>query len=55
MSDTLNYKDNDISYGLVNAKAITKATFNKKDLKKEVWKPMTTLKWTQEPKQKLTL
>lgn len=43
---SLNYQDNDISYGLVNAKPQTQAIVQKSDLKKEQWKPKVTTKWT---------
>jgi len=53
MKNTLTYQDNDPTYGLVNAKP--KAAYTGKDLKKEVWKPKTSLKWTEPYRAPLSL
>lgn len=45
MKQTLSYQDNDVSYGLVNVKPQNKAVVSPSDLKKETWKPKTTLQW----------
>lgn len=55
MKSTLTYQDNDISYGLVTTKPQNKATFSASDLKKETWKPKTTLKWHEPYRAPLTL
>lgn len=43
MKDSLSYQDNDITYGLVNTKPQNRGCFSPSDLKKETWKPKTTL------------
>ena len=55
MKGTLSYQDNDISYGLVNGKHNSKAAFLSEHLIKDPWMPKTSLKWTQEANQRLTL
>ena len=42
---TLSYLDNDISYGLANNSKPNKAIFSPAALKKETWKPKTSLRW----------
>ena len=45
MKASLSYIDNDCSYGLVNAKPHNKSIVSPADLKKETWKPKTSLNW----------
>jgi hypothetical protein len=49
MKSTLIYNDNDITYGLVNAKP-NKSIVSPEALKKETWKPKTSLKWYDNPR-----
>ena len=55
MSQTLNYNDNDCSAGLVTVKPTNKGYVPPDTLKKEVWKPKTTLKWHEPYRAPLTL
>lgn len=54
MKDSIAYENSDFG-GLVNAKPNNTCLFAKGSLKKETWRPKTSLKWTQDPRQKLTL
>jgi hypothetical protein len=55
MKGTLSYLDNDISYGLVNGKHNSKVLFSPETLKKETWKPKTSLRWHEGKGEKLSL
>jgi len=55
MQGSLAYQDNDISHGLVDAKATNRSLFGKTELRKETWRPKTTLRWTEEKKVPLSL
>jgi len=55
MKQSLSYLDNDCSYGLVNAKPHNKSIVSKADLKKETWKPKTSLSWYNNPRERITL
>ena len=55
MQKSLMYQDNDITYSLVDTKPQNRACFAKSDLKKETWKPKTTLKWHEPYRAPLTL
>jgi len=49
MKNSLCYNDNDVTYGLVNTKS-NKNAFSPSDYRKEPWKPKTTLKWYDNPR-----
>ena len=53
MQKTLQYEDNDPSHGLVSPKP--RLIFGASALRKEEWKPKTTLKWEEPYRTPLTL
>ena len=55
MKSSLSYMDNDVTYGLVDSKHTNKAAFLQQNLVKDPWRPKTSLRWTQDPNQRLTL
>ena len=55
MQTTLSYNDNDCTYGLVTAKPQNKGYIPPDSLKKEVWKPKTTVQWNEGYRAPLTL
>ena len=55
MKTTLAYNDNDPTYGLVTTKHTIKAYIPPGEMKKDVWKPKTTLRWHEPYRAKLTL
>jgi hypothetical protein len=55
MRESLSYNDNDCSHGIVTTKQEAKHLFGGNALKKEVWKPKTTLQWHEGYRAPLTL
>ena len=55
MKDTLKYQDNDVTYGVVSTKPQNRGYISPDSLKKEVWKPKTTLQWHEPYRAPLTL
>ena len=51
MKSTLLYNDNDVTHGLACGKP-NKMVLSPDSLKKDTWKPKTSLKWYDNPKNK---
>ena len=55
MYGSLQYKDNDPTFGVVSTKPQNRGYIPPDSLKKEVWKPKTTTKWVEPYRAPLTL
>lgn len=55
MKNSLSYIDNDPTYSVVSTKPQNRGYIPPDSLKKEVWRPKTTLKWHEPYRAPLTL